>query len=171
MSTINCAPIFAGYALVSLMVGSAMAQVNPAMPTTAQPTTHATEKRGMTVDELIESGRLSRNPQAQRAKTFDLPVGAPMPGVDSVVMQPVSPNIPRKTEATPAPLSSNNLSAIYISSTSSKASFQFNGVPKIYVPGDFIPGKWKVLSISQNGVDLERCVKSKCTNKFLFLNE
>lgn len=119
----------------------------------------------MTVDELINSGKLSQGGPRLRSDA-EMPVGLPNlnPGLES--------EFPNKTEkSAPSHANAMSLAGIYMSSESSKVAIDANGLRKIYAPGDVVTGGWKVLSITASGVDLERCVKAKCTSKFLVLND
>jgi hypothetical protein len=123
------------------------------------------ERRVMTVDELINSGKLPQG-GARSRNDAEMPVARPNPnsGLESEF-----PNKTEKPAATHAKVMS--LSGIYMSSESSKVAIDANGIRKIYAPGDVVTGGWKVVSIAASGVDLERCVKAKCTSKFLVLND
>jgi hypothetical protein len=123
------------------------------------------ERRAMTVDELINSGKLSQGVTRSR-NDAEMPVA--LPHLNSG-LESESPNKTEKPVATHAKVMS--LTGIYMSSESSKVAIDANGLRKIYAPGDVVTGGWKVLSIAASGVDLERCVKAKCSSKFLFLND
>jgi len=123
------------------------------------------ERRTMTVDELINSGKLSQGSPRSR-NDAEMPVA--LPNLNSG-LESEFPNKTEKPVATHA--NAMSLTGIYMSSESSKAAIDAKGLRKIYAPGDVVTGGWKVLSIAASGVDLERCVKAKCTSKFLVLND
>lgn len=119
----------------------------------------------MTVDELIHSGKLSQRGTRSR-NDAEMPVALPNPNAG---LESEFPNKTEKPVATHAKVMS--LAGIYMSSESSKVAIDSNGFRKMYARGDVVAGGWKVLSIAASGVDLERCVKAKCTSKFLALND
>lgn len=123
------------------------------------------ERRAMTVDELIHSGRLSQGGTRSR-NDAEMPVA--LPNLNSG-LESEFPNKTEKPIATHA--NAMSLTGIYMSSESSKVAIDANGLRKMYAPGDVVAGGWKVLSIAASGVDLQRCVKAKCTSKFLALND
>jgi type II secretory pathway component PulC len=61
------------------------------------------------------------------------------------------------------------LQGIFLSSHSAKAVIQTEGLRKMYVEGDSLPGGWRIRAIDTSGVGIERCDQRKCASKFLSL--
>jgi type II secretory pathway component PulC len=123
------------------------------------------ERPVMTVDELINSGKLSQVGQRPRVNAEGpLGLGSVNPSVDG--------ELPKKDDTLPMPNpNAMSLAGIYMSSQASTVAIEAKGTQKMYVAGDVVTGGWRVLRIETQGVDLARCVKGKCTSKFLLLNE
>jgi hypothetical protein len=127
----------------------------------------STAKKVLTVDELIQSGKLSPAVPYQPP-----PVAQPAPGpaparLDDRVNTGVPRNIPPWVmKPTAPPLT---LQGIFLSSHSAKAVIQTEGLRKMYVEGDSLPGGWRIRAIDTSGVGIERCDQRKCASKFLSL--
>jgi hypothetical protein len=129
----------------------------------------------VTVDDLIKSGKLNKEPQKKRSvlpaeASFSLAGLPEMPGLDGPPGA-VKTALEQKQTSTHTSNPSLSLLGVYVSHGQSRAAIDVDGVRKTYAPGDFLYGGWKLLNVNANGVDLERCHKKKCSARFLFLND
>lgn len=128
-----------------------------------------THNKVMSVDELIQSGKLTTPVPLPRPPVAEAVLGAAPPKPDAAVKAVAPPkNIPVASKPVANTLS---LQGIFLSSHVAKASIHSDGLQKIYAEGDSLPGGWRVLAIDAHGVKVERCDKGKCASKHLSLTD
>lgn len=148
---------------------------NVAAPVLASQTDQYLINKVITVDDLIKSGKLAKEPQKKRNviprdAPFSLAGLPDMAGFDNQA-DAAKADLEQKQTLPNTSKPSLSLLGIYVSHGHSRAAIDVDGVRKTYAPGDFLYGGWKLLNVNANGVDLERCHKKKCSAQFLFLND